>query len=149
MEQTLHALGQLLLKAIPTFIILVILHFYLKWTFFNPLERRLRERWDANEGARKRARENLDKSARMAEAYEAAIRAARNGIYGEHEEHRKKWKQEQSAAIEEARREAEVLMEEASRSITSEAEAARLGLQAETDRIAEQIATTILERRTA
>src|SRR5450759_4247310 len=44
MDQTLHALGVLFLKALPTFILVLLLHFYLKRMFFAPLQRALKRR---------------------------------------------------------------------------------------------------------
>ena len=44
MDQTLHALGVLFLKALPTFILVLLLHFYLKRMFFGPLQRALKAR---------------------------------------------------------------------------------------------------------
>ena len=40
MEETLHALGGILLRAIPTFLLVILLHFFLKYSFFGPLETR-------------------------------------------------------------------------------------------------------------
>jgi len=45
MDETLRALGGILLRAIPTFVLVVLLHFYLKFVFFKPLQRVLRQRW--------------------------------------------------------------------------------------------------------
>ena len=50
MEETLRALGGILLKAVPTFILVILLHFYLKFIFFKPLQRVLRLRYEATEG---------------------------------------------------------------------------------------------------
>ena len=49
----LQALGGILLRAVPTFLLVILLHFYLKSIFFKPLENVLRKRYDATEGARK------------------------------------------------------------------------------------------------
>ena len=53
MDATLHALGEILLKAVPTVLLVVVLHFYLKYVFFKPLKKVLEERYNATEGARK------------------------------------------------------------------------------------------------
>ena len=52
MDQTLHDLGRILLEAIPTLILLFILHLYLKWMFFKPLDAVLEKRREATEGAK-------------------------------------------------------------------------------------------------
>ena len=36
MDAVLNSLGELLVKALPTFILLLLLHFYLKWVFYRP-----------------------------------------------------------------------------------------------------------------
>jgi len=59
----LHDLGQLLLRAVPTFLLVFALDFYLKYMFFKPLEKVLQQRYDATEGARKLAAEALELAA--------------------------------------------------------------------------------------
>jgi len=53
MEQTLQALGGILLKAIPTVILLLILHFYFKAVLFGPIEKMLQQRRELTEGAKR------------------------------------------------------------------------------------------------
>ncbi len=55
MEQTLHDLGQLLLKAVPTILLLLVVHFYLKAMFFRPMADVLAKRRAATEGQRESA----------------------------------------------------------------------------------------------
>src|SRR5438270_7171941 len=86
MEETLRQLGGILLRAVPTFILVVLLHLYLKFIFFKPLERVLRQRYEATEGARKLAEESIARAARKADEYEAALRAARAETYKEMEQ---------------------------------------------------------------
>ena len=78
MEETLHQLGGILLRAVPTFIIVVLLHFYLKFVFFKPLQQVLRQRYEATEGARKLAEASLLNASEKAAQYEAALRSARD-----------------------------------------------------------------------
>ena len=98
MDATLRALGEILLNAVPTFLLVVLLHFYLKKVFFQPMEKVLRQRFEATEGARKLADQSLVRaSARVAE-YEAAIRAARSEIYQAQEEFYKEFQDRQGGA---------------------------------------------------
>jgi F-type H+-transporting ATPase subunit b len=78
MEATLHALGQILLQALPTFFLVLLLYVYLRAVFFKPMARVLAERSDAIEGSQRRAQESLERAAAKAAAYEESIRAARN-----------------------------------------------------------------------
>ena len=63
MEATFQALGQILLKAVPTFVLVFVLYLYLARMFFRPLEEVLKRRYEATEGARKLADESLAKAA--------------------------------------------------------------------------------------
>jgi F-type H+-transporting ATPase subunit b len=76
MDEVLRSLGGLLLAAIPTFLLVVALHFYLKRVLFGPLARVLQQRYEATEGARRAAQDMLAQvSAKQAE-YESALRNA-------------------------------------------------------------------------
>lgn len=149
MEATLHALGSLLLKAVPTFILVVLVHFYLKRVFFGPLARVLQARYEATEGARKLAEESLAKTSEKAAEYEAALQAARGEIYREQEEARQRWRQQRAEAVEQARKSAEALVSDAKEKLRAELAAARQALELESDSLANRIVETILRRRAA
>src|SRR5271168_164107 len=121
MEATLHALSGILLKAIPTFLLVIVLHFYLKYMFFKPLEKVLRARYEATEGAQKRAAESLQRAADRTAEYEAALRAAQ----------------------------AEAAVRQAREQLAAEILQAKAGLAAQSDTLANQIADTILSRGAA
>src|SRR5215475_4677341 len=97
MEQTIQALGGILLKAIPTVVILIFLHFYLKFMLFKPLAKVLKERDALTAGARKAAEQSLAAAERKAQEYEAKFRDARAEVYKQQEETRKVWLQDQAA----------------------------------------------------
>src|SRR6266446_5372445 len=103
MDETLRALGGILLRAIPTFLLVVLLHFYLKFIFFKPLQRVLGQRYEATEGARKMAESSLARAAEKAAEYEAALRAARGETYKELEQMRRQLQEERAAGVREAR----------------------------------------------
>jgi len=147
MDQILHDLGQLLLKAVPTFLLVVLLYFYLKRVFFGPLEQVLEARRQATEGNRKLAEDTFAKASAQATQHEAAVRAARGEVYREQEEARRRWEQEHAAAIQEARGRAEEMIQASGRQLQSElAEAKRL-LEMQADRLAGQMAEKVLARR--
>lgn len=147
MEKTLHDLGELLLKAVPTLLLVVLLHFYLKRMFFRPLERVLKARYDATEGARKLAEESLAKASQKAAEYEEAIRAARTEIYREQEEFRQRLHQQQAAALKEAKRNADDLVKQAGQGLAVELAEARHTLERDSQGLAGQIVERILRRR--
>ena len=146
MEATLHALGEILVQALPTFFLVLLLFVYLRAMFFKPLERVLAERSEATEGARKRAAEALDRANAKAAEYEEQIRSARSQIYREQEEIRRKWRDEQSAQVAAARERAEVAVREAREQIGREAEQAKVTLAGNSEVVARQITQAILGR---
>src|ERR1051325_10595213 len=122
MEETLHQLGGILLRAIPTFIIVVLLHFYLKFIFFSPLQQVLRQRYEATEGARKQAESSLAKASGKAAEYEAAVRQARADTYRELEQMRRQLQDERAAGVKEARARAEASVAQAKAALSMEVE---------------------------
>jgi F-type H+-transporting ATPase subunit b len=149
MEATLHALGGILLKALPTFLLVVLLHFYLKGVFFKPLQKVLRQRYEATEGARKLAGESLERAAAKTAEYQAAMRAARAEIYQAQEQSHKRLQEGEFAELAEARRHAEAAVQEAKTQLSSDVEAAKAGLARDSELLADQIAESILRRRAA
>jgi F-type H+-transporting ATPase subunit b len=147
MEATLHALGEILVQAIPTFFLVLLLFLYLRSMFFKPLERVLAERNEATEGARKKASEALDRAQAKAAAYEEKIRAARNDLYREQEEVRRKWREDQTAQVAAARQSAEAAVKEAKAQITADANQAKATLAGNSQSLADQITSAILQRR--
>lgn len=149
MEATLQALGGLLVKAIPTFLLVVFLHFYLKKMFFGPMDRVLEQRRRATEGIRRKAEELFERAAAMAGEYEEAVRLARSQIYREQEAARQRLAQEHAQAIHRAREEARAFVRQARAQLEQEQQAAREALQIRSRQLAEQIAETLLGGRAA
>ena len=149
MEETLQALGGILLKAIPTIILLIVLHFYLKAVLFGPLDRVMRKRRELTEGARKVAEDSLAAASRKADEYEAKLRDARAVVYKEQEELRKRWLEEQSNEVTGFRARTEASVKAAREALAAEADAARKSLQDSSAAVADQIVTMVLGRRSA
>lgn len=149
MDVILHQLGQLLLKAVPTFILVVLLQFYLKRVFFKPLEKVLHQRYEATEGAKKAAEESLARASAKAAEYEAAIRAARTDVYKAQEQLHRELQERESAQVAEARRRAEATIQAARADLEKDVEAAKASLRTESEALANQIADSILRRSAA
>lgn len=144
MDATLRALGEILLNAVPTFLLVVLLHFYLKKVFFQPMEKVLRQRFEATEGARKLADQALERaSARVAE-YEAVIRSARSEIYQAQEKFYKELQDQQAAQIADARLVAEAGVRETKAQLSRETEEARATLVEASQGMADDIANSML-----
>ena len=149
MESTLHDLGQLLLKAVPTIFLLLVVHFYLKWMFFRPMADVLAKRRAATEGVRESAEAMRAKAgnkprplkpncARRAKRF---IRSRkRRGAAGPASRARQ---------LEEARNQARELIHQGKQRLDAEAAAAKSQLAATTDALADQIVRTLLERSAA
>jgi F-type H+-transporting ATPase subunit b len=149
MDATLHDLGGILLKAIPTLILLLIVHLYLKRVFFGPMRDVLAKRREATEGAMKSAEMLLAKASEKAEAIEVSLRTAREEIYREQEETRRRWIGEQTAQVEEARRSSRDLIHHAKQQLDAETAAAKRDLTATTAALADQIAQSLMEGKAA
>lgn len=147
MEQTLQALVGILEKAVPTVLLLIVLHFYLKAMLFKPLAKMLRERDALTKGARQTAEESLAAAERKTAEYEAKLQAARGEVYREQEEIRRKWLAEQAEQIERGRERTAAAVRDAKFQIAREAAAARTSLLETSGMLADQIASTILNRR--
>jgi F-type H+-transporting ATPase subunit b len=147
MGQTLQALGGILLQAIPTICLLLIVHFYLKFVFFRPLREVLDKRRVATEGARESAAAMLQKASEKADALDAALRKARDEIYQENEAERRKWIEEQTARLEEARRQSRELIHKAKQELEAQTAVAKKSLEATAESLAEEITRSLLARR--
>jgi F-type H+-transporting ATPase subunit b len=145
----LHALGGILLKAVPTFLLVILLHFYLKSIFFKPLEKVLHQRYEATEGARKLAEQSLEQAAAKTASYEAQLRAAKAAMYQAQEQLHKQLQEREAAAVGEARKSAEAAIKLATAQLAKDAEDAKTSLAADSESLANQIAETILRRNAA
>jgi F-type H+-transporting ATPase subunit b len=144
MEQTFIALGGILQKAIPTIVMVLILHFYLKYVLFRPLEKVLKQREEATVGARKAAEDSLRRAEQKAAEYEEAIRAARAEAYREQEQIRRDLLADQERKLQEMRKRVDEMVREARTRIDTETEAARQSLNASVAGLADEIADAVL-----
>jgi F-type H+-transporting ATPase subunit b len=149
MESTLHDLGALLLKAIPTVLLLLVVHFYLKRMFFRPMGDVLAKRRAATEGLLESAEAMRARASEQLAAIEAQLRQAREEIYREQEEARRRWTTEQANQLEVARGEARDLVRQGKSRLDAEAGTAKSQLATTVDALADQIVRTLLERSAA
>jgi F-type H+-transporting ATPase subunit b len=149
MDTMLHDLGQLLLRAVPTFLLVFALDFYLKYMFFKPLEKVLQQRYDATEGARKLAAEALELAAAKTAQYEAALRAARSEVYQAQEQAHRQLAEHQAGELLATRQRTEQIVRDAQRQLAEDAEVLKPELAAGSDALANQIADSILRGRAA
>jgi F-type H+-transporting ATPase subunit b len=140
MDQTLKQVGELLLGAVPTIVILLSLYAIYSVLLHKPLTRVLEERRERTEGAFLKAR---------AQEYEQRLREARLTIFKAQEARRQRAQQARSEAVLQARTRAQQQVREARAAIEQDMAAAQAGLQGETERLAAEIIRTILRPATA
>jgi F-type H+-transporting ATPase subunit b len=149
MDAMLHALAQILLRAVPTFFLILLLHFYLKSMFFKPMANVLQSRYDATEGARKLAAESLERAAARTQEFEKKLNAAKTEMYEQREQAFKALQEKHAKALAEARGSAEAEVQQAKAALGADVEALKGTLSAQSDALAEEIANTLLRRSAA
>jgi F-type H+-transporting ATPase subunit b len=149
MDSTLQALGGLLLRAVPTCLFLVLLHFYLKFVFYKPLERVLQKRYEATEGAQQSAQESIQRAAAKTAEYEAALRAAKASVYQAQEKLHRELQERQASELHAARQQADATVQQARAELVKEMESARAGLARDSEVLAGRIAESVLGRSAA
>jgi F-type H+-transporting ATPase subunit b len=132
---------------VPTFLLVVLLHFYLKKIFFQPMEKVLHQRFEATEGTRKLAEQSLSRATARTAEYEAAMRAARSEVYQAQEQLYRQLQESQAAQLAAARQTAEAGVRQAKAQLARDTEEARLSLARSSDALACEIADSILEIR--
>jgi len=144
MDDTIRALGELLIQSLPTFFIVLFLFAYLRQIIFKPLDKVLAERKEATQGAREHAAQALDRASAKAAEYEEQLRLARNEIYKEQEAQRLMWREQQATQLTEARRSSDAAIAAAKAGIATEAEIAKQSLATQTQSLADGIARAVL-----
>jgi len=137
------------LNGLPTFFLVLLLTFCVKYLYLNPLGKVLAERHRLTEGARIAAEESLRNADTKIAEYETALAEARRAMYAEQAEFLKTLHDEQSAKLQKARAESDARSELIRASIAQETALARTTLEAQSDTLAAQIADAILSRRVA
>ena len=147
MDTLLQGLSGLLLKAVPTVILLLIVHLYLKFVFFRPLRAVLQQRREATEGARAAAEDSIKRANEKAAMYEIALKEARTEMYRERDAAVRRWLDEQAAHVEETRQHTHQAILEASANITAEVEQAKRELASSSQMLALQIVESLANGR--
>lgn len=140
----LDLLLPLFLGALPTVLLVFFLFFFLRRVFWRPFERVLAERQAATEGARREAEAILATADEKLRQYEEALRHARAEVYREQEAKRRQAVEERSRILGQARQQANEQLRQAKLEIVGDVEQAKKELQAESQRLAEEIARTLL-----
>jgi F0F1-type ATP synthase membrane subunit b/b' len=147
--EILNQLGDLFLAAVPTVIIVFLFYFFLRWSFFKPIERVLAERHKRAEGARQEAEAGRAAVQEKLRAYNDAMKKARAELFVEQEAARRRVLEERQAMVSAARVAAQKALQDAKQAIAADIEGARAELDQSSGALASEIADTILAGRTS
>lgn len=145
MDQTLRQVGELLLGAVPTVVLLLLLYAVYHFVLHRPLQRVLHERRERTQGAIERARADIAAAEAKAAQYEERLRDAKLAIFRSQESRRQQAQQARAAAVAHARQRADEQVKQARTQLQQDVEAAKVRLQSESERLANEIIRAILE----
>src|ERR1700738_1056706 len=145
MDETLHQLGELLLGAVPTVVLLTLLYALYANLVHKPLRRVLEERRSKTEGAVEKSRADIAAAEARTAEYEQRLREARATVFRAQEARRQAAIQARANAIAEARSRAQAQVQAAKKDIEKDRGAAQAALQGEAATLAHEIVRRVLE----
>ncbi|HTC55706.1 MAG TPA: ATP synthase F0 subunit B [Candidatus Sulfotelmatobacter sp.] len=145
MDQTLQQLGELLLGAVPTVILVALLYALYATIVHKPLRRVLEERRSKTEGAVEKSRADIAAAEARTSEYEQRLREARATVFRAQEARRKSALDARTAALNQARSKAQAQVEAAKADIQKDRDAAQGGLQKEAQSLAAEIMRRVLQ----
>jgi F-type H+-transporting ATPase subunit b len=145
MDDTLRQLGELLLGAVPTVILLALLYMLYTLIVHKPLQRVLGERRQRTEGAVEKSRADIAAAEARTSEYEQRLREARATLFRAQEARRKAALDARTLAVNKARSQGQAQVQSAKAAIEKDREAAQAALQAEAQALALEIMRRVLE----
>ncbi|HWY20293.1 MAG TPA: ATP synthase F0 subunit B [Candidatus Acidoferrum sp.] len=145
MDETLRQLGELLLGAVPTVILLALLYVLYTVIVHKPLRRVLEERRSKTEGTVEKSRADIAAAEARTSEYELRLREARATVFRAQEARRKAALDARTAVLNQARGKAQAQVQAAKADIQKDREAAQGALQAEVQTLAAEIMRRVLE----
>src|ERR1700692_1762444 len=103
MQLILRQLGDMLVAAVPTAIVVFLFYLVLRWSFFAPITRVMKERASRITGAKREAESLQAEAEEKRRAHQEGLRKARAQIFAEQEAARRVVLDERAAAIQQAR----------------------------------------------
>jgi F-type H+-transporting ATPase subunit b len=149
MDQTLRQLGELLLGAVPTVILLATLYILYTFLVHRPLTAVLAERRNRTQGAMEKARADIAAAEARTADYEQRLREARQKIFKNQEARRQQANQSRSQAVNLARARAQEQVKQAAADIEQDKQQALSTLQSDAARLAGDIVRTVLRPMTS
>ena len=145
MDETLQQLGELLLGAVPTVILVALLYVLYKGIVHQPLQRVLAERRSKTEGAIEKSKADIAAADARTSEYEQRLREARAAVFRAQEARRQAAIQARANAVHEARSKAQTQVQAAKANIEKDRLAAEQGLQGQAAALAQEIVRRVLQ----
>jgi len=144
MDQILRQLGELLLGAVPTVILLAVLYTVYTVLVYRPLTAVLAERRQRTQGAMEKARADIAAAEARTAEYEQRLREARQKIFKNQEARRQQASHSRSQAVNQARARAQEQVKQARVGMEQDKHHAMEKLQSDAARLATEIVRTVL-----
>jgi F-type H+-transporting ATPase subunit b len=144
MDQTVRQLGELLLGAVPTVILLGTLYVFYTFLVHRPLTAVLAERRSRTQGAMEKARADIAAAEARTADYEQRLREARQKIFKSQEARRQQATQSRADLVNEARNRAQDQVKEARAAMEDDKQQAMAKLQSDAASLATEIVRTVL-----
>jgi F0F1-type ATP synthase membrane subunit b/b' len=140
----LHQLGILFLDAVPTIVLFLLFYWFMRWAFFQPMQRTMAERAARIEGARAEAVAVEAEAKHELDAYHEALRRARAEIYAKQEAARQVSLENRAKLLKAMRARSEEEVIAAKKRIEEDYSAALAQVEAQIPALAQEIVRTIL-----
>jgi len=144
MEQTLRQLGELLLGAVPTVILLATLYILYTFIVHRPLTAVLAERRSRTQGAMEKARADIASAEARTAEYEQRVREARQKVFKNQEARRQQAIQSRTQAVNQARTRAQEQVKQARAAMENDKQQAMSKLQSDAARLATDIVRSVM-----
>src|SRR6202795_1594520 len=144
MDQILRQLGELLLGAVPTVMLLAALYVLYTFLVYRPLSTVIAERRQRTQGAMEKARADIAAAEARTAEYEQRLREARQKIFKNQEARRQQATQSRTQVVNQARARAQEQVKQARTAIEVDKQQAMSKLQSDAARLATDIVRTVL-----
>ncbi len=144
MDQTLRQLGELLLGAVPTVILLATVYVLYTFIVYRPLTAVLAERRSRTQGAMEKARSDIAAAEARTADYEQRLREARQKVFKNQEARRQQATQSRTQAVNQARTRAQDQVKQARTALEQDKQHAMSKLQSDAARLATDIMRSVL-----
>jgi F-type H+-transporting ATPase subunit b len=144
MQEISQQIGTLLLSSVPTIVLFILLVVAYQLLIQGPLSATLKQRRARTDGAVEDAQKAIALAEARAAEYAAKLRLARAEVYKVREQRVKQWTAERDAALDVARKAANVKVGEAKAALEADSEVARKSIQSSAAELAGQVVRAVL-----